>query len=76
MQSSKKWVNGDGTKVTWANIEGKPADLTDANIAKWNELAKNNHAHSNKTVLDKITEANLTNWNDANNKTKYSNKLY
>lgn len=60
--TSKKWVNGDGTKVTWANIEGKPADLTDANIAKWNELAKNNHAHSNKTVLDKITEAKLTNW--------------
>lgn len=65
--TSKKWVNGDGTKVTWANIEGKPADLTDANIAKWNELAKNNHAHSNKTVLDKITETKLTNWDTVYN---------
>lgn len=65
--TSKKWVNGDGTKVTWTNIEGKPADLTDANIAKWNELAKNNHAHSNKTVLDKITETKLTNWDTVYN---------
>lgn len=73
--TSKKWVNGDGTKVTWANIEGKPADLTDANIAKWNELAKNNHIHTNKSALDKITEANITNWNDANNKKHtHSNK--
>ena len=69
----KKWVNDtlDNTKVTWTNIEGKPADLTDTNIAKWNELAKNNHIHTNKSALDKITEANITNWNDANNK-KYT----
>lgn len=73
--ASKKWVNGDGTKVTWTNIEGKPADLTDTNIAKWNELAKNNHIHTNKSALDKITEANITNWNDANNKKHtHSNK--
>ena len=73
----KKWVNDtlDNTKVTWTNIEGKPADLTDTNIAKWNELAKNNHIHTNKSALDKITEANITNWNDANNKKHtHSNK--
>ena len=73
----KKWVNDtlDYTKVTWTNIEGKPADLTDTNIAKWNELAKNNHIHTNKSALDKITEANITNWNDANNKKHtHSNK--
>jgi hypothetical protein len=73
----KKWVNDtlDNTKVTWTNIEGKPADLTDTNIAKWNELAKNNHIHTNKSALDKITEANITNWNDANNKQHtHSNK--
>ena len=60
----KKWVNDtlDNTKVTWTNIEGKPADLTDTNIAKWNELAKNNHIHSNKSVLDGITSAKVTNW--------------
>lgn len=28
------WVNGDGTKVTWQNIEGKPEGLTDENIQK------------------------------------------
>ena len=28
------WVNGDGTKVTWQNIEGKPEGLTDENIKK------------------------------------------
>ena len=73
----KKWVNDtlDNTKVTWTNIEGKPAELTDTNIAKWNELAKNNHIHTNKSALDKITEANITNWNDANNKKHtHSNK--
>ena len=70
--TSKKWVNGDGTKVTWTNIEGKPAALTDANIAKWNE---NSHTHTNKTTLDKITETDITNWNDTNSKKhSHSNK--
>lgn len=70
--TSKKWVNGDGTKVTWTNIEGKPANLTDANIAKWNE---NSHTHTNKTTLDKITETDIINWNDTNSKKhSHSNK--
>ena len=70
--TSKKWVNGDGTKVTWTNIEGKPAALTDANIAKWNE---NSHTNTNKTTLDKITETDITNWNDTNSKKhSHSNK--
>lgn len=70
--TSKKWGNGDGTKVTWTNIEGKPAALTDANIAKWNE---NSHTHTNKTTLDKITETDITNWNDTNSKKhSHSNK--
>ena len=75
--TSKKWVNGDGTvngtKVTWTNIEGKPAALTDANIAKWNE---NNHTHTNKTTLDKITEANLTSWNNKLDKTVWDKAFY
>lgn len=71
--ASKKWVNGDGTKVTWTNIEGKPAALTDANIVKWNE---NNHTHTNKTTLDKITEANLTSWNNKLDKTVWDKAFY
>lgn len=71
--ASKKWVNGDGTKVTWTNIEGKPAALTDANIAKWNE---NNHTHTNKTTLDKITEAKLTSWNNKLDKTIWDKAFY
>ena len=71
--ASKKWVNGDGTKVTWTNIEGKPAALTDANIAKWNE---NNHTHTNKTTLDKITEANFTSWNNKLDKTIWDKAFY
>lgn len=71
--ASKKWVNGDGTKVTWTNIEGKPAALTDANIAKWNE---NNHTYTNKTTLDKITEANLTSWNNKLDKTIWDKAFY
>lgn len=71
----KKWVNDtlDNTKVTWTNIEGKPADLTDTNIAKWNE---NNHTHTNKTTLDKITEANLTSWNNKLDKTIWDKAFY
>lgn len=71
--ASKKWVNGDGTKVTWTNIEGKPAALTDANIVKWNE---NNHTHTNKTTLDTITEANLTSWNNKLDKTVWDKAFY
>jgi hypothetical protein len=71
--TSKKWLNGDGTKVTWTNIEGKPAALTDANIVKWNE---NNHTHTNKTTLDKITEANLTSWNNKLDKTVWDKAFY
>lgn len=71
--ASKKWVNGDGTKVTWTNIEGKPAALTDANITKWNE---NNHTHTNKTTLDKITEANLTSWNNKLDKAVWDKAFY
>ena len=71
--ASKKWVNGDGTKVTWTNIEGKPAALTDANIAKWNE---NSHTHTNKTTLDKITETNLTSWNNKLDKAIWDKAFY
>lgn len=71
--TSKKWVNGDGTKVTWTNIEGKPAALTDANIVKWNE---NSHTHTNKTTLDKITEANLTSWNNKLDKAIWDKAFY
>lgn len=71
--TSKKWVNGDGTKVTWTNIEGKPAALTDANIAKWNE---NSHTHTNKTTLDKITDANLTSWNNKLDKAIWDKAFY
>ena len=71
--ASKKWVNGDGTKVTWTNIEGKPAALTDASIAKWNE---NSHTRTNKTTLDKITEANLTSWNNKLDKAVWDKAFY
>lgn len=69
--ASEKWVNADGTKVTWTNIEGKPADLTDANIAKWHE-----NTHSNKATLDKITEANLTSWNNKLDKAIWDEAFY
>ena len=60
----KKWVNDtlDNTKVTWTNIEGKPADLTDTNITNWNDANNKKHTHSNKSVLDGITSAKVTNW--------------
>lgn len=37
------------------------------NISGWNNAANNAHSHSNKTVLDGITSALVSNWNTAYN---------
>lgn len=60
------------TDVSWLNLRDKPELLTDANIQKWDEQS---HKHDNKTVLDAITENNVTNWNNAVNQAhKHDNK--
>jgi hypothetical protein len=37
---------------------------------------ENNHTHTNKTTLDKITEANLTSWNNKLDKTVWDKAFY
>lgn len=60
------------TDVSWLNLRDKPELLTDANIKKWDEQS---HTHTNKTVLDGITEENVTNWNNTVNQAhKHDNK--
>lgn len=46
------WINGDGTKVTWQNIEGKPAGLTDENIQKLVEFKADDYLL--KSVWDSV----------------------
>lgn len=46
------WVNGDGTKVTWQNIEGKPEGLTDENIKKLVDFKADDYLL--KTVWDNV----------------------
>lgn len=49
------------TDVSWLNLRDKPELLTDANIQKWDEQS---HTHTNKTVLDTITQTKVNNWDD------------
>ena len=39
-------------------------------------MDENNHTHTNKTTLDKITEANLTSWNNKLDKTVWDKAFY
>lgn len=39
--------------------------LTDTDRTNWNDANTKKHTHSNKTVLDKVTQALLDNWNAA-----------
>jgi len=43
-------------------------DLADALVTELNELGTNSHTHDNKTVLDGISSAKVTSWDDAASK--------
>lgn len=46
------WVNGDGTKVTWENIEGKPEGLTDEKLQQIIDFKADNYLL--KSVWDSV----------------------
>lgn len=51
-------------KVTKENGKGLSTnDFTDDYVSKVNKSAQNNHTHSNKSALDKITEDSINTWN-------------
>lgn len=56
-------INGMGTVATLNEIG--EANLSAELLEKVNASAEGNHSHSNKGVLDGITEQNITDWNDA-----------
>lgn len=64
---------GVGGVTSWDELEDKPVLLTDENIQKWNTQT---HTHSNKTVLDGITSANITNWNNKLDKSVWDKAFY
>lgn len=50
-------------------------NFTDAYAQAINDNTENRHTHNNKSVLDNITNTNITNWNNANtNAHTHSNK--
>ena len=59
-------VTIDGNKVYHAGDKPKLSELTnDAGFIKASDVdTSQNHIHSNKTVLDKITQNSLDSWND------------
>lgn len=73
IEEVKQSIETGGTgEASWLNLRDKPELLTDANIQKWDEQS---HKHDNKTVLDAITEENVTNWNNTVNQAhKHDNK--
>lgn len=40
-------------------------DITTIDIYNWNNTASSSHTHSNKSVLDGITDSGVGNWNTA-----------
>lgn len=47
-------------------IEGKDCiDITNTQIQNWNTAYNNNHEHSNKAILETISQDDLNNWNAA-----------
>lgn len=73
IEEVKQSIETGGTgEASWLNLRDKPELLTDSNIQKWDEQS---HTHNNKTVLDTITEDNVTNWNNTVNQAhKHDNK--
>ena len=62
---SNKWINKtfdlESSAMT-QHIVDTVKHITADERNKWNSAVTSSHTHSNKTVLDKITDAKLTNW--------------
>ena len=63
--ASSKWINKtfdlESSAMT-QHIADTVKHITADERNKWNSAVTSSHTHSNKTVLDKITDAKLTNW--------------
>lgn len=51
--------------VARTHIANSTVHVTSSDKTNWNNAATNSHTHSNKTVLDGISSANVTAWNGA-----------
>lgn len=59
------WVLVTSIKDLNEHIEDTNVHITSTERTKWNTASTNSHTHSNKTVLDGITSALITAWNNA-----------
>ena len=60
----KELIDGKSSVNSWNDLTDKPIGLTDANITLWIDAANKRHEHSNRTVLDGITSAKITGWDN------------
>ena len=60
----KDLIDDKSSVSSWNDLTDKPIGLTDANITLWIDAANKRHEHSNKTVLDGITSAKITGWDN------------
>lgn len=60
----KGLIDSKSSVSSWNDITGKPTGLTESNITLWIDAASKKHEHSNKTVLDGITAAKITGWDN------------
>lgn len=51
--------------VARTHIANSTVHVTSSDKINWNNAATNSHTHSNKTVLDGISSADVTTWNGA-----------
>lgn len=51
-----------------SHVANTVVHITDDEREKWDDSTSQSHTHSNKTILDKLSQTSLDNWNDANSK--------
>lgn len=58
------------------HTSNKDIHITTTERTNWNTAFTNNHTHSNKSILDGITSANITNWNNKLDKSVWDKAFY
>jgi hypothetical protein len=54
---------GSATTIEWSAITHNPLSaVTIEQIENWNNAANNAHSHTNKSILDNITQTSIDNW--------------
>lgn len=77
-KSSTAHTHSDKLDVTTftAHTANTTSHITPTERSNWNGAVANNHTHSNKSVLDSITSANISSWNNKLDKSVWDKVFY